>query len=151
MKPDPIERRRDPRTKAGVPILLRPEGEYNDVQAHLVDLSSGGATVLAAAFDAPMLGQYLNLTFRVPGSDEDDDTGPTSREETGLIVNTRREQHGLTRLGVRFVQRGGLGAGLIDPREILTDHRHFDFAQPSADRWSVPHESRLERQAAAVN
>lgn len=150
MKPDSIERRRDPRTKAGVPILLRQDGEFNDMQAHLLDLSSSGAAVLAAAFDAPMLGQYLNLTFHMPVNNEDG-RAPSSREESGVIVNTRREQHGLTRLGVRFVHRGGLGAGLIDPREMLTNHRHYDFSQPTADRWNIEYESRLERQPAGVN
>ncbi len=150
MNADSIERRRDPRTQAGVPILLRQEGEYNDVQAHLVDLSSSGATVLAAAFDGPMLGQYLNLTFKVPTADEDGRSS-SSREETGVIVNTRREQHGLTRFGVRFVQRGGLGAGLIDPRELLTNQRQHDFSQPTADRWNVEHEFRLDRQTAGMN
>jgi len=131
-----IERRRDPRTQAYIPITLKMEGAGEDTPAHLLDLSNSGAAVLTTAYDAPALGDYLDLIFETPPNNEDGDAG-VSRRETGLIVHIRNPERGVTRLGIRFLQHRGIGSDLFDPIEVLSGHRGTIASQPVENRWAA--------------
>ena len=131
---DGIERRTDSRTQAFVPITMCCEGTNDDMPAHLLDLSSSGAAVLTTAYDAPEIGQYLDLHFKLRRNDEDGED-PEDHRETGLVVNTRNPERGMTRLGIRFVRHRAVGADLFDPHQMLSDHRKFLPTDGVNDRW----------------
>ncbi|MCG8408214.1 MAG: PilZ domain-containing protein [Phycisphaerales bacterium] len=136
MNIDGIERRQDPRTEAFVPVTFSAEGVEEETPAHLLDLSSGGAAVLTTAYDAPLLGQYLDLNFEFPQNNEDGEI-PIRRSETGLVVNVRNQESGVTRLGIRFLQSRGMSADLFDPREILSNHRKSQPVESLGRRWET--------------
>lgn len=136
MKTDGIERRLDPRTQAFIPITIRSEGVEKESSAHLLDLSSGGAAVLATTYDAPLLGQYVDLYFEIPENNEDGEE-LTPRCETGLVVNVRDQKRGVTRLGIRFLQHRGMNAGLFDPHEVLSGHRKSQPVESCGGRWNA--------------
>lgn len=151
MNLDGIERRSDPRTPAYTPITFRCEGQEQEMPAHLLDLSNGGAAVLATTYDAPLVGQYLDLHFAVR---KDDENGEESirRRETGLVVNARDSMRGVIRLGIRFVRHRGMNAELFDPIEILSDHRKTGSTESSSGRWSTArHFDRLSLPSATSN
>lgn len=116
-----LERRRDPRTQAFVPVTLRRHDLDEDMPAQLLDLSHGGAGILATAYNAPGLGDYVDLKFEMPYSDGAAETSP--RYETGIVVNMASAERGITRVGVRFLQHHGIGSGLFHPQDVLTDYR----------------------------
>ena len=145
-----IERRRDPRTQAYIPITLKMEGAGEDTPAHLLDLSTSGAAVLTTAYDAPKLGEYLDLIFEAPTNNEDGEPG-VSRRETGLIMHIRNPERGVTRLGIRFLQHRSIGSDLFDPIEILSSHRGNTTPEPTENRWAAPGADSHNQLALALN
>jgi hypothetical protein len=130
-----LERRRDPRTQAFVPITLRYDDQEEDVPAHLLDLSEGGAALLTTSHHAPALGQHVDLQFETPNSDGGSESHP--RREVGIVIHVRRPEKGVARVGIRFLQRPDIHSGLFGPRELLSMHRKGIHARPKAmgDRW----------------
>lgn len=145
-----IERRRDPRTRAYIPITLKMEGADKDTPAHLLDLSNSGAAVLTTAYDAPRLGEYLDLIFDTPANNEDGRPS-VSRRETGLIVHIRNPERGVTRLGIRFLQHRDINCDLFDPIETLTNHRGFIAAKPTENRWAAAGADNQNQPALSLN
>ena len=146
-----IERRRDPRTQAFLPIAVRSDGASEDMSAHLLDLSTGGAAVLTTAYDAPALGQYVDLCFEMPPNDEDGEER-VSRRETGMVVNIRQPERGVTRLGIRFIQHRGVNSDLFDPLDTLSSHRKFERPDTHQDRWGTARNfDQLNLTASAAN
>lgn len=135
MKFKPLERRSDPRTQAFVPVTFCCQDDDGDTPAHLLDLSCGGAAVLTTAYNAPAIGQYLDLRFEVPNSDGGAESG--RRRETGIVVNTRNPERGITRVGIRFLQHRDVGGDLFDPIEILSTYRKRVPIEKQAGRWET--------------
>ena len=85
---DIIERRAEPRTQAFVPVTLTCHDAGEEMPAHLLDLSCGGAGILLTAYNAPAIGQYLDVRFdqQEPGALQNTDGGTESsiRQETGI-------------------------------------------------------------------
>lgn len=129
-----LERRRDPRTQAFVPILVRYESAETDTPAHLLDLSSSGAALLTTEGNAPQVGDKLDLEFEVPPMADGQER---IRRETGIVMHLRRPERGVTRVGVRFIHRPHLGTGLFGPRELLDNHRRGESSGllSGTDRW----------------
>ena len=144
-----IERRRDPRTQAYIPITLKMEGADEGTPAHLLDLSNSGAAVLTTAYDSPELGEYLDLIFDYPTKNEDGEPG-VSRRETGLIVHIRTPERGVTRLGIRFLQHRSIGSDLFDPMQVLSGHRGTIVTKPTENRWAAGVENH-DQPALALN
>lgn len=132
---DPLERRRDPRTPAHLPILLKIEDNERTTPAQLLDLSAGGAALITTTYNAPSIGQRLDLQFEMPGNDEDGE--PRLRNETAIVMNSRSPERGVTRVGVRFIQRHGLGTAMFDPIDVLSGHRRSADKVPTSDRWDI--------------
>lgn len=146
-----IERRRDPRTQAYVPITLSSEDAVGETPAHLLDLSSGGAAILTTAYDAPSIGRHVDLHFVYPHNNEDGDHQEI-RRETGVVVNLGNPEQGVARIGVRFIQQRGTGADLIHPLDLLSDHRHHSPHADLEDRWhTARHFDPLQQTASAAN
>jgi len=145
-----IERRSDPRTRAYIPITLKMEGADEDTPAHLLDLSNSGAAVLTTAYDAPRLGEYLDLIFDSPANDEDGEPS-LSRRETGLVVHIRNPERGVTRLGIRFLQHRDVNSGLFDPIETLSNYRGFIAAKPTENRWAAAGANSQNQPALTLN
>ena len=145
-----IERRRDPRTQAYIPITLKMEGTGEDTPAHLLDLSTSGAAVLTTAYDSPKLGEYLDLIFETPTNNEDGQPG-VSRRETGLIVHIRNPERGVTRLGIRFLQHRSIGSDLFDPIEVLSGHRGNTVSKPTENRWAAGDTNTHDKPALVLN
>lgn len=145
-----IERRREPRTQAFLPITFHSEGSDDDLPAHLLDLSSGGAALLTTAYDAPALGQYLDLHFEITPNNENGDD-PIRRRETGMVVNLRAQGRGVTRLGVRFMQHRGISSDLFDPLEVLSDYRKHGPSSNVPSRWETARNFDRLPQVAATN
>lgn len=116
-----LERRAEPRTQAFVPVTLRPHEADAETPAHLLDLSCGGAGILAAAYSAPRVGEYVDLKFEPPSGDGA--TEAVARAETGIVVNAAAPDSGVCRLSVRFVQHSRLEDGLLSPRDVLSGYR----------------------------
>ncbi|MBX3395621.1 MAG: PilZ domain-containing protein [Phycisphaerae bacterium] len=131
---DPLERRRDPRTQANLPIMIRVDGAAEKAPAHLVDLSSGGAAVVMTAFNAPGMGDYLDLQFETPGNNEDGEPRRI-RHETAVVMNVGRPERGIARLGLRFIQCCDPGLEIFDPIDTLSDHRRSVDPVLQSDRW----------------
>jgi len=146
-----IERRRDPRTQAYVPITLSHEEAGGQTPAHLLDLSTGGAAILTTAYDSPTLGQHIDLHFVYPHNEEDGDHQEI-RRETGIVVNLGNPEHGVARIGVRFIQQRSTGADLMHPLDFLNDHRHQTSSENIDDRWNTArHFDPAQQTAAATN
>ncbi len=133
---DPLERRTDPRTPAHLPIMLRVEGVPEATPAHLVNLSHGGAALLTTSYNSPELGQYLDLSFSPKTNDEDGEPAE-SRNETAVVVNMAEPERGITRIGVRFIQRHGFGANMFDPIDVLSHHRRSAPSETIVNRWDT--------------
>lgn len=130
-----LERRRDPRTNASVAIRLfyHDTPFHNDdgnlTPAHLVDLSSSGAGLVTSKKNSPAVGQYVDLIF-------EKDAGaalPSKqiRRQTAIVVNVGRHEPDVDRIGVRFMEGGDSDCELIDPVDLLSDHRKgFPVADP---------------------
>lgn len=121
MTTDLLERRRDPRTKAFVPVTLRLHDAEEDTPAHLLDLSRSGAGILATSANAPMIGDYVDLRFETPNGDGGCERGP--QRETGIVVNVAYPEREIARVGVRFLHRRRMGSDLFDPNDVLSDYR----------------------------
>lgn len=135
---DPLERRRDPRTPAHLPIMLKLEGITEQTPGHLVNLSRSGAALLTTSYNSPELGQYLDLTFTAGKQNNEDGELTEERRETAVVVNVAEPERGITRIGVRFVQHHGFGAGMFDPIDVLSDHRRTSPAEGLAtNRWDT--------------
>lgn len=130
-----LERRTNPRTQAFVPVTLRCHDQDEDTPAHLLDLSNGGAGILATAYNAPAVGQYLDLRFETPNNDGASDSAP--RYETGIVVNSATPERGIARLGIRFLQHRGIGSGLFDPDNTLSDYRKSLPTGEQGRRWDI--------------
>ena len=135
MKSDALERRRDPRIQSFVPITLRRADSNEAAPAHLTDLSSGGAGILTTAYNAPALGEYVDLEFEMPNSDGGTEAAP--RRETGIVVNSRRHEREVRRVGIRFLQHPNMGCGLFDPNDLLSNHRKMVSPRGVAGRWET--------------
>ena len=130
-----LERRHDPRTQAFVPVMLRFHDAEEDTPAHLLDLSNGGAGILATAYNAPAVGQYLDLRFEMPNNDGASEAAP--RYETGIVVNFATPERGIARLGIRFLQHRGIGSGLFDPNDTLSGYRKSLPIGEQGRRWDA--------------
>lgn len=135
MPPQTLERRRDPRTNASVAIRLfyHDTPFHNDsanlTPAHLVDLSSSGAGLVTSNKNSPAIGQYIDLIF-----EKDAAVALPSkqiRRQTAIVVNVGRHDPEVARIGVRFMEGGDSDCELIDPVDLLSDHRKgFPIADP---------------------
>ena len=132
---DTLERRRDPRTQTFVPITLRRADSDETMPAHLLDLSYGGAGVLATAYNAPSVGEYIDLEFETPNTDGG--TESMTRRETGIVVNSARHEREIRRIGVRFVQHPDMHCGLFDPHDLLANHRKMVGPRTKTSRWET--------------
>lgn len=121
-----LERRQDPRRSTYIPIMMHPHHGESEMPAHLVDLSYGGAGLLTTAYNAPALGQHVDLHFESPNNDGG--TEGTHRRETGVIVNLRNPERGIARLGVRFFQRPDLFTESLGPAEPYIWRRPIEDA-----------------------
>ncbi len=131
-----IERRRDPRTQSYVPISLRREGVGTETPAHLLDLSTGGAALLTTAYDAPGVGEHIDIRFQLAANNEDGNE-PEERRETGIVMNARTPDRGVSRIGIRFIQHRSLDIDLFDPLDVLSDHRKCVSGGGSSSRWET--------------
>lgn len=131
-----LERRRDPRTLTFLPISIRTSESDEPKPAQLSDLSFGGAGVLTTAYNAPMMGDYVDLEFETPMEDGVIDN--EKRREVGIVVNMSAHERGTRRIGVRFIQHPGMGCGLFDPTDLLTSHRQFvESSKLENSRWET--------------
>ncbi|QDV90862.1 PilZ domain protein [Phycisphaerae bacterium RAS2] len=130
-----LERRIDTRRAAYMPIELRLDDSPQALPAHLVDLSQGGAGIMTTAMNAPMLGQRIDMIFQT-FSDEPTEN-PRQRRETGVVVNLRAPQRGVTRCGVRFLHRREDECDLIDPIDPLRDDKKTPPAPRFNRRWET--------------
>lgn len=140
-----LERRVDHRTPTYLPITLKIEDREDHSPAHLVDFSATGAGILTTEGNAPALGQFVDLDFDVDNTDGG--TEKTNRSETGLVVNIRKPERGIARLGIRFMSKPELRSGLGDPRKLMSSRRPIKGLVPTS-RWqtarhfqSKPHKS----------
>lgn len=130
-----LERRRDPRTQTFLPVKMTLADNGEERPAHLMDLSYGGAGVQTTAYNAPVLGEYVDLDFETPTSDGG--TERSCRRETGMVVNVAAPEHGIRRIGVRFLQHPGLSCGMFDPNDLLLNHRKMVEPTASGNRWET--------------
>jgi len=162
MRPDTLERRRDPRTQASVPVRLFMHEREDLLAAHLVDLSPGGAGLLTPRATQPEIGQYVDVIFERPDADGEygaattsdavgesgaisrssvDSTAQTAkrrpRRQTGIIVNLRDHDDDRCRIGVRFMEVGESGCELIDPIDTLSDYRSGMNITDPIRRWET--------------
>ncbi len=136
MNRDPLERRRDPRTPACQPIMLRTEGSIDVTPAHLIDLSTCGAALLTTACNAPILGEHLELEIETRGNNENGDPAEV-RRESGIVVNIGTPERGVSRLGIRFIARNQFAAEMREPLDLLSDHRGGLPDTLVSDRWGT--------------
>ncbi|MEK6644470.1 MAG: PilZ domain-containing protein [Planctomycetota bacterium] len=131
-----LERRADARTQAFVPTTIRPEATDEEIAVHMLDLSSGGAGLMTNSGTPLSLGQYLYVRFETPTNDGATESEP--REELAIVVNLRRPEDGIARVGVRFIHRTDLGSARRGPRDLLLDHRKSTKKKGglTGDRWS---------------
>jgi c-di-GMP-binding flagellar brake protein YcgR len=138
---DTIERRAEPRTQAFVPVTLTCHDTGEEMPAHLLDLSCGGAGALMTAYNTPAIGQYLDVRFDQQGSrslrNTDGGTESSIRQETGIVVNVRDPEQGIVRIGIRFLQHHDINQDLFDPREILTNYRKHVPICEQGSRWET--------------
>ncbi len=135
MNTDMLERRRDPRTQAFVPITLQYHDADEETPAHLLDLSCGGAGVLTTAYNAPSMGQYLELKFEKPTNEGGTESSP--RQETGIVVQVKKPERGIARVSIRFLQHRGIDCDLFDPNDILTEYRRTLPPEERNRRWET--------------
>jgi len=129
MPPQTLERRRDPRTNASVAIRLFYHDTENLTPAHLVDLSHSGAGFVTSKNDEPDVGDYVDLIFERDASIAL--PSQQTRRQTAIVVNVRRHEPDVSRIGVRFIESGDSDCELINPVDILSDHRKgFPVADP---------------------
>ncbi len=145
-----MERRRDHRTHAFVPIKVQLEEMEEAIAAHLLDISASGAGIVTDSDGAPTVGDYLELEFKVPQrSDEDQEI---FRHETGRVVTVRQTGQGLSRVGVRFVHSGSEEADVFDPLDTLSQHRKSMPIEALGGRFGTArHFQGLKRTPASVN
>jgi hypothetical protein len=129
-----LERRAYPRRHADLPITLRCDGADRVLPAHLLDYSRGGAAVLTTANNAPELGHYVHLQFETPTNDGAAEGRP--REELAVVINVRRPEREVVRIGVRFVHRLEFGSRPVTPQDFVDDHFTRCESALSGDRWS---------------
>lgn len=128
-----LERRRDPRTQAFVPVTLHCHDSDEVLPAHLLDVSCGGAGVLTTAYNAPATGQYIEMEFAVPTNDGASES--PSRQETGMVIHVGNAERGIKRLSVRFLQHRGIGSDLFDPKDVLSSYRQHVPISDQGRRW----------------
>lgn len=131
-----LERRQDLRTPTYVPISIFVDGRESETPAHLVDLSYSGAAVLTTLQNAPEIGSHLNVHFETPNGDGGAEA--TRRIESGIVVNASTPDRGVQRIGIRFFHRPDNSVDLIDPIDLLSDHKKLkDSQQASPKRWQT--------------
>jgi len=101
-----------------------------------MDISYGGAGILTTAYNAPSLGEYIDLEFET-SCNSDGGTESAPRRETGIVVNSRRHEREVRRVGIRFVQHPDMGCGLFDPKDLLSHHRKTVLPRTTASRWET--------------
>jgi c-di-GMP-binding flagellar brake protein YcgR len=129
-----LERRSHPRTQAYVPITFRPTHLDEEIPAHLLDLSCAGAALAMTAGNAPDLGEFMYVRFETPTNDGASESLP--REELALVVNIRRPERGIARIGVRFIHTIDAGNEGLRPQDLLSDQRTWKKTSGRSDRWS---------------
>jgi hypothetical protein len=129
-----LERRAHPRRHADHPLTLRYDGADQAVPAHLLDISCAGAALLTTSHNAPELGQYLHLQFETPTNDGAVEGRP--REELAVVINIRRPEREVIRVGVRFIHRLELGTSPPAPQGLIDDYLTTDKSGLTGDRWS---------------
>ena len=137
-----LERRKDARTQAFVPVHLQQEVSGLNCPAHLIDLSPSGAGFLTTTFNAPELGQYVEVEFEP--IDVEGKADGCIRRERGVVVNIRPAQKGVVRVGVHFVHKPELNIGWFDPRDVVNYHRSKKPIINTTSRWDM---SRYEKAA----
>lgn len=130
-----LERRVDPRTNAFVQIRVRYHDCDDDTPAQLLDLSSGGAGLLTTSYNAPGIGDHLDINFEDGNTDGGSESEP--RSEIGVVVNLGTPERGVTRIGIRFIQHPDLGCGPMDPIDLLNNHRRNRDTQKTPHRWET--------------
>jgi len=144
----PLERRRDHRKAAYTPITFRERETGEFIPAHLVDVSLGGAGLLTTDQNAPLLGQHISLQFETVTAEGGTET-PIQRQ-TGVVVNTRNPQRGITRVGIRFIHRPEFGTHFNPPRTPLTDKQR-PFLNTTSRYQTARHFNSTPATAAALN
>ncbi|MFQ5423663.1 MAG: PilZ domain-containing protein [Phycisphaerae bacterium] len=135
MNPSFLERRSDPRTHAFVPVTMHYHGTDEGTPAHLLDLSAGGAGLLTTSYNAPKLGQHLDVNFETANTDGG--TELPTRREVGVVVNLRHPERGIARVGVRFIEHPDMNCGLFDPIDTLTSIRKSPKGDSPLRRWET--------------
>ena len=144
-----LERRRDPRTPAFVPITLCYHDDDEATPAHLLDLSTTGAGILTTEQNSPQPGQFLDLHFETPTNDGA--TESKLRTETGIVVNVFKPERGIVRAGIRFLQCPDLGLSPSDPKTLLSNHRKSTTGMDFNDRWRTAKNFGKSKFAGSVN
>ncbi len=144
-----LERRCDPRTHAFVPIKVHYHTRDDETPAHLLDLSPGGAGLLSTSYNAPKLGEFLDVTFEPANTDGG--TEKTPRRELGVVVNLGTPERGITRVGIRFIQCRGTDSELFDPIDTLSDHQGWKTGSDPLRRWETARHFEEARQSYATS
>jgi len=116
--------------------MLRVDEADENTPAHLIDLSTGGAALLTTAYNAPAMGQRVDLRFETQGNNEDGEP-PELRHETGVVMNIASPENGVSRIGVRFLSRHGFASDCRRPGDVLIDHRRQMPAETITHRWNT--------------
>lgn len=147
-----LERRAHPRTQAYVPITFRPTQADSEMPAHLLDLSCAGAALATTTGNAPDLGDFMYVRFESPTSDGASESMP--REELALVVNIRRPERGVARVGVRFIHTIDSNSRGVRPQDLISDQRTWKKTSGKSDRWSFlgePGTAKIPDLAGAAN
>jgi len=141
-----LERRNDTRTPAFVPIQLEYEHTPEIMQAHLLDLSHAGAGIVTAAYNAPSVGDHITLRHDTHNTDGGTESAPGG--QTGIVMNVARPEEGITRIGVRFLERRGADSDETAPRDLIGTSRSAPADGLVCDRWTTARHFGINRSAA---
>jgi len=113
-----LERRTDERIPTNCVATLRlAQPTHESLPVQLVDLSTGGAGLLATVRNSPDLGQGVELDW-TPIDDRGAALGPT-RLERGVVVNLGPAGRDVARIGIRFLDPAPLSARQMSPNPTL--------------------------------
>lgn len=135
MKTYPLERRNAVRVPTYVSGKMGiSSGSNGGLSVQIVDVSTCGAGLLTPFFQSPMLGQTVDLEWKMPG--EHPSIEPKERAEQGVVVNLRPVGRHVARMGIRFLQQAALGAGVPTGHPMLC-HRQGMPVTDSDDPGSM--------------